>query len=76
MPHINIKSYPKDLNEQELQAFADDLTQFASERLSTPVEYITISYTEIPVDKWKEKVFDAEIKPNIETLLRKPQYDM
>lgn len=26
MPHINIKCYPKNLSEQELQAFADDLT--------------------------------------------------
>lgn len=36
MPHINIKCYSKGLSEQELKAFADDLTAFASERLNTP----------------------------------------
>ncbi|OOF56344.1 tautomerase family protein [Rodentibacter myodis] len=76
MPHINIKCYPKGLTEQELQAFADDLTAFASERLNTPAEYITIDYTEIPAEEWKEKVYDAEIKPNAAHLLRKPEYEM
>ena len=76
MPHINIKCCPKILSEQELHAFADDLTAFASERLNTPAEFITIAYTEIPDDEWKEKVWDKEIEPNVENLLRKPEYDM
>ena len=76
MPHINIKCCQKKLSEQELQAFADDLTAFASERLNTPAEFITIAYTEIPDDEWKEKVWDKEIEPNVENLLRKPEYDM
>ena len=76
MPHINIKCYPKNLSEQELQAFADDLTACASERLNTPAEFITIAYTEISADEWKEKVWDKEIEPNVESLLRKPEYDM
>ena len=52
------------------------LTAFASERLNTPAEFITIAYTEIPDDEWKEKVWDKEIEPNVENLLRKPEYDM
>ncbi|TCP90090.1 4-oxalocrotonate tautomerase [Cricetibacter osteomyelitidis] len=76
MPHINIKCYPKGLSEQELQAFADELTALASERLNTPKEYITIAYTEIPAEEWKEKVFDAEIQPNRTALLRQPEYEM
>ena len=76
MPHINIKCCPKNLSEQELQAFADDLTAFASERLNMPAEFITIAYTEILADEWKEKVWDQEIEPNAESLLRKPEYEM
>lgn len=80
MPHINIKCYPKNLSEQELQAFANDLTAFASKRLNTPAEFITIAYTiaytEIPADEWKEKVWDKEIEPNVESLLRKSEYEM
>ena len=76
MPHIDIKCYPKGLSEADLQAFADDLTAFASERLSTPPEFITIAYAEISADEWKDKVYDAEIRPNADTLLRKPGYEM
>lgn len=76
MPHINIKCYPKGLSEQALQTFADNLTAFASERLNTPKEFITIAYTEIPADEWKEKVWDAEIQPSRDHLLRKPEYEM
>ena len=50
MPHIDIKCYPKGLSKQELQSFADDLTTFASQRLNTPKEYITIAYTEVPAE--------------------------
>lgn len=76
MPHINIKCYPKGLSEQQLQSFADELTTLASERLATPKEYITIAYSEIPADEWKDKVYDQEIKPHADTLLRKPEYQM
>mgnify|MGYP001639557252 CR=1 FL=1 len=64
------------LRKQELQSFADDLTTFASQRLNTPKEYITIAYTEVPAEAWKESVFDTEIAPNVDKLLRKPQYSM
>jgi Tautomerase enzyme. len=74
--HIDIKCYPKGLSKQELQSFADDLTTFASQRLNTPKEYITIAYTEVPAEAWKESVFDTEIAPNVDKLLRKPQYSM
>lgn len=74
MPHINIKCYPKGLNEAQMQKFADELTAFASEHLNTPAEYITIDYAEIPAEEWKEKVWDAEIQPNRTHLLRKPEY--
>ncbi|WP_443090178.1 tautomerase family protein [Basfia succiniciproducens] len=76
MPHISIKCYPKGLNEQELQAFADDLTAFVSERLNTPPDWITIDYQEMQPDEWKEKVYDVEVKPNGDNLLRKPHYEL
>ena len=44
--------------------------------LNTPKEYITIAYTEVPAEAWKESVFDTEIAPNVDKLLRKPQYSM
>lgn len=76
MPHIDIKCYPKGLSEADMKAFADDLTAFVSERLSTPPSFITIAYTEIAPESWKAEVYDAEIRPEMDRLLRKPEYDM
>lgn len=76
MPHITIKCYPKGLNEQQLQSFADDLTAFVSERLNTPEEWITIDYQELSESDWKEQVYDAEVKPNGDRFLRKPHYQL
>lgn len=76
MPHINIKCYPKHLTESEMKAFVEDLTQLAGRHLKSGEEYISISYTEIPAEKWKDEVFDKEIRPNIGKLAKDPGYDM
>lgn len=76
MPHINIKCYPKHLTESEMKAFVEDLTQLAGKHLKSGEEYISISYTEIPADKWKDEVFDKEIRPNIDKLAKDPGSDM
>lgn len=76
MPHITLQCYPKGLTETELKAFADDLTAFASERLNTPAEYITIDFEELSEQAFKEQVWDKKIAPNADKLLRKPQYQL
>ena len=76
MPHINIKCYPKHLTENEMNALVTELTQLAEKHLKATEEYISISYTEIPADKWKDEVFDKEIRPNIGKLAKNPGYDM
>ena len=76
MPHINIKCYPKHLTENEMNEFVTELTQLAEKHLKATEEYISISYTEIPADKWKDEVFDKEIRPNIGKLAKAPGYDM
>lgn len=76
MPHISLKCYPKGLSNEQLQQFADDLTAFVSERLSTPAEYITIDYQELDEQAFKEQVWDKEITPRKAELLRQPHYQL
>ena len=76
MPHIDIKCYPKYLCESEMKTFVSELTRLAEKHLKAPGEYISISCTEIPADKWKDEVFDKEIRPNIGKLAKDPGYDM
>ena len=76
MPHFNVKCYPKHLTEQEMKAFVAELTQLAEKYLKAPEEYISISYQEVPAEKWKEEVFDKEIKPNLGKLAKEPGYEV
>lgn len=76
MPHINIKCYPKHLTENEMKSFITELTQLTEKHLKASENYVSISYTEIPAEQWKEKVYDKEIRPNLGTLAKEPGYDM
>lgn len=76
MPHINIKCYPKNLNEQEMNTFVSELTKLVIKHLKSPEEYISISYKEVPAEHWKDEVFDPEIRPNMDQLAKKPGYNM
>ena len=76
MPHINIKCYPKHLTENEMKSFITDLTQLTEKHLKASENYVSISYTEIPAEQWKEEVYDKEIRPNLGTLAKEPGYDM
>ena len=76
MPHITLQCYPKGLNDEQLQSFANDLTAFVSERLNTPAEYISIDFQEMNEQAFKDEVWDKHIAPNQQNLLRKPQYQL
>ena len=76
MPHIDIKCYPKQLTESEMNAFVTELTQLTEKHLKTPADFISISYREVPAEQWKDEVFDKEIRPNIGKLAKDPGYDL
>lgn len=76
MPHINIKCYPKHLSEQGFNNFITELTQLAEKHLNAGEGDISINYTEIPAEKWKDEVYDKDIKPNLDHLAKRPGYEM
>ena len=75
MPHIDVKCQPKHLSEQEFADFVNDLNRLEQAHLKAADEYISIAYTEIEPEAWKT-VYDAEIKPNLNQLAKKPGYEM
>jgi 4-oxalocrotonate tautomerase len=76
MPHIDIKCYPKHLSPAEFDAFIKDLTSLAERHLHANEGDISINYTEIPADQWKQLVWDREIAPQMQHLAKKPGYTM
>lgn len=76
MPHIAIKGYPKNLSETELQNLSEAVCAVIREHLKTTDKSISIAYQEVEPEQWKAMVYDKEIKPVLDSLLKKPGYEM
>ncbi|MBE2896513.1 hypothetical protein HPC38_06445 [Pasteurellaceae bacterium HPA106] len=75
MPHINIKSYPKNLTKIEFDNFISELNTVIQRYLKASDDVISIHYTEVTQENWHE-VYNQEIKPNLKFLAKKPNYEM
>ena len=76
MPHISVKCYPKNLAPAELDAYVKELAAVTSKHLKADDSFISVDYAEIPAEEWKAKVYDPEIKARIDSLAKKPGYEM
>jgi 4-oxalocrotonate tautomerase len=76
MPHIDIKCYPKHLSAEQLDEFISELTTTIQNHLKARFGDISINYTEIPAERWKDEVWDKEIAPNLEHLIKQPGYKL
>lgn len=76
MPHISIKGYPKNLSETELQGLSEAVCAVIREHLKTTDKSISIAYQEVEPEQWKSTVYDKEIKPALDSLLKQPGYEM
>jgi 4-oxalocrotonate tautomerase len=76
MPHIDLKCYPKHLTPTEQSALRDALVSVAVTYLKAQPSDVSIRYTEIAAADWEEEVWDPEILPHMDELLKKPGYRM
>lgn len=75
MPHVDIKCFPRDLNEEEKTALATDITAVIVRHLQSKERSVSVALNEIEPDDWKA-VWDAEIAPQMDSLIKKPGYSM
>ena len=75
MPHIIIKMYPG-RSEEEKQNMADAITQDVIKYTGAKDSSVSIAIEEIEPSDWKSDVYDTEIKPNIDSLYKKPGYSL
>lgn len=76
MPHIDIQCFPRQLSDEVKQALADDITAAIVRHLGSKESSVSVALNEVDPDSWKTRVWDTEIAPQIETLIKKPGYDM
>lgn len=75
MPHVDIKCFPRDLNDEQKSALAADITEVIIRHLQSKESSVSVALTEIEPDAW-QIVWDEQIAPQMETLIKKPGYSM
>ena len=75
MPHIDIKCFPRDLNDEQKAALAADITEVVIRHLNSKARSVSVALNEINESDWQQ-VWDSEIAPQMEQLIKKPGYSM
>ncbi len=74
MPHIDIKCFPRELDEQQKAALAADITDIIIRHLNSKDSSISIATADST--RILASYLDAEIAPQMEALIEKPGYSM
>ncbi|HGH5978589.1 TPA: tautomerase PptA [Kluyvera georgiana] len=75
MPHVDIKCFPRDLNDEQKTALAADITEVLIRHLNTKDRSVSVALNQVQESDWQQ-VWDNEIAPQMATLIKKPGYSM
>ena len=73
MPHVEIECYPGRNDEQKREC-AEKIAEVMAQTLGCKASSVSVSFSDVAPEDWKEKVWDAKIKPNMDSLSKKPGY--
>lgn len=76
MPHITLELYPRELTEEAKHDIGEALADVLKKHLGSSDTAISVAINMIPREEWKEKVYDPRIKGAMDTLVRKPGYEL
>ncbi|MGL4723089.1 MAG: tautomerase PptA [Scandinavium sp.] len=76
MPHVDIKCFPRELNDEQKDALAADIAAAITRHLGSKDGAISVALNQVQQDEWKTQVWDTEIAPNLDELIKKPGYSM
>ena len=75
MPHVDIKCFPRDLSDDQKTALAADIAEVLIRHLNTKDRAVSVALNQVQESEWQQ-VWDSEIAPQMETLIKKPGYSM
>ena len=73
MPHIIVKLYPGRTKEQKIE-LTDRIVQALIETVNVDESSVSVSFEEIPSQKWGKEVYKPDILEKEKTLYKKPEY--
>ena len=76
MPHVDIKCFPRDLNDEQKAALAADIADVIISHFNSKDSSVSVALKQIAREDWKAQVWDTEIGPKLEELIKKPGYSM
>ncbi|EMH6432309.1 tautomerase PptA [Raoultella ornithinolytica] len=75
MPHVDIKCFPRELTDDQKSALAADITEVLIRHLYSKDGAVSVALNLVEQSDW-QKVWDSEIAPQMEQLIKKPGYSM
>ena len=76
MPHVDIKCFPRDLNDEQKAALAADIADVIIRHFNSKDSSVSVALNQVNQEVWKAQVWDTEIGPKLEELIKKPGYSM
>lgn len=76
MPHVDIKCFPRDLNDEQKAALAEDIAGVIMRHLESKEGSVSVALNQVQPEEWKAQVWDTEIAPKMDELIKKPGYSM
>ncbi|HCU0177574.1 tautomerase PptA [Enterobacter hormaechei] len=76
MPHVDIKCFPRELTDEQKTALAADIAETIVRHLNSKDRSISVALHEVQEADWKPQVWDTEIGPKLDELIKKPGYSM
>lgn len=76
MPHVDIKCFPRDLNDEQKTALAADIAEVIIRHLNSKDSSISVALNQVDPEEGKAQVWDTEIGPKLDELIKKPGYSM
>ncbi|MFJ3291875.1 tautomerase PptA [Enterobacter asburiae] len=76
MPHVDIKCFPRDLNDEQKTALAEDIAEVIIRHFNSKDSSVSVALNQVNQEDWKPQVWDTEIGPKLDELIKKPGYSM
>ena len=76
MPHVDIKCFPRDLNDEQKTALAEDIAEVIILHFNSKDSSVSVALNQVNQEDWKAQVWDTEIGPKLDELIKKPGYSM
>lgn len=73
MPHVIIKMYPGAAEEQKKE-LTKQVTDSIMRVFNKESGSISVAIEEVSENEWMDKVYETEIRPNLDKIYKKPEY--